>query len=415
MMPMEYTGMHPMRDAIHPALAASMSALHPFFSKSRLPDTPLSEDDIALFMLLVTYSDALDALPLEFTRSFSDLRELDAVLGGMWADHTILTPSAAHLYSLSLRLNNLAAMIEDPEISPAQRLIALKEVADEARAYKMGGEDKIRVAVNTAEMVRCAERKTNEAQIASHMEYMDSILRSFTTIPQLRMYTRDCHPHFKRHCDQNMYASHEEIIPMPGSVPQPTASSSMTRDRERDLHDGPRNTKKRKTMPPQAAGKGRSAHDADAHERSHRNVSAAQNGNGASKRRGETFRGRNAWGDGYGSDDMAESHGEANGHSRGGRSNRGRGRGDVDDMRNGWSRGYPAEKHDRGLYDAPQAMNRSVTADTSSVRGSARGSRSAKTGTVGSGREDADDQRYCFCNNVSYGDMIGCDDDECDQ
>lgn len=48
-----------------------------------MPEAPLSEDDLAFFMLLVTYSDALDALPLETTRSFSDLRELDAVLGGM--------------------------------------------------------------------------------------------------------------------------------------------------------------------------------------------------------------------------------------------------------------------------------------------------------------------------------------------
>lgn len=29
--------------------------------------------------------------------------------------------------------------------------------------------------------------------------------------------------------------------------------------------------------------------------------------------------------------------------------------------------------------------------------------------------EDADERRYCFCNNVSYGDMIGCDDDDCER
>jgi hypothetical protein len=32
--------------------------------------------------------------------------------------------------------------------------------------------------------------------------------------------------------------------------------------------------------------------------------------------------------------------------------------------------------------------------------------------TVG---DDADERRYCFCNNVSYGDMIGCDDDDCER
>lgn len=70
-----------MQEGMHPAMTASMEAVHSFFPKSRLPDGPLTEDDVALYMLLVTYSDALDALPLEFTRSFSDLRELDAVLG----------------------------------------------------------------------------------------------------------------------------------------------------------------------------------------------------------------------------------------------------------------------------------------------------------------------------------------------
>lgn len=29
--------------------------------------------------------------------------------------------------------------------------------------------------------------------------------------------------------------------------------------------------------------------------------------------------------------------------------------------------------------------------------------------------DDADERRYCFCNNVSYGDMIGCDGDDCER
>lgn len=51
-------------------------------------------------------------------------------------------------------------MIEDAQASPRERLLALKEVAEEARAYKMGGEDKIRVAVNTAEIVRATDSAT---------------------------------------------------------------------------------------------------------------------------------------------------------------------------------------------------------------------------------------------------------------
>lgn len=43
---------------------------------------PPSAEDLTLYTTLAAYADALDALPLDLTRSFSDLRELDAVLGG---------------------------------------------------------------------------------------------------------------------------------------------------------------------------------------------------------------------------------------------------------------------------------------------------------------------------------------------
>lgn len=46
-------------------------------------------------------------------------------------------------------------MIENQDVPPSERLMILKEVAEEARAYKMGGEDKIRVAVNMSDMVCC--------------------------------------------------------------------------------------------------------------------------------------------------------------------------------------------------------------------------------------------------------------------
>jgi hypothetical protein len=82
MMPSEYTGMYGVPSGMQPGISGTLDSLHPFFSQARVPEAPLTEDDLALFMLLVTYSDALDALPMETTRIFSDLRELDAVLGG---------------------------------------------------------------------------------------------------------------------------------------------------------------------------------------------------------------------------------------------------------------------------------------------------------------------------------------------
>lgn len=133
----------------------------------RRPST-LASEDVSLFTCLSAYSDALDALPLDLTRSFSDLRELDAVLG-------------PHITSLISRLNGLNEIVRDVDgsyaaqgITSGQRLLLLKECAEEARAYRMGGEDKIRVALNTCET------------IMSHTEYIDAILDNLTSHPELR-------------------------------------------------------------------------------------------------------------------------------------------------------------------------------------------------------------------------------------
>lgn len=44
---------------------------------------------------------------------------------------------------------------EPPKYTPLDRLKLLREVAEDARVFRLGGEDKIRVATNTCETVRC--------------------------------------------------------------------------------------------------------------------------------------------------------------------------------------------------------------------------------------------------------------------
>ncbi|PWN18561.1 hypothetical protein BCV69DRAFT_284865 [Microstroma glucosiphilum] len=161
--------------------AASQSASGDPSSSSanalRRPST-LASEDVSLFTCLSAYSDALDALPLDLTRSFSDLRELDAVLG-------------PHITSLISRLNGLNEIVRDVDgsyaaqgITSGQRLLLLKECAEEARAYRMGGEDKIRVALNTCET------------IMSHTEYIDAILDNLTSHPELReIFETERRPH----------------------------------------------------------------------------------------------------------------------------------------------------------------------------------------------------------------------------
>ena len=96
--------------------------------------------------MCTTFADCVEALPPSITRSVSDLRELDAVLSGSLA-------------TITEKLNALLAMLENGRganatAKPEERLILLKEIAEEARSFRLGGEDKIRVATGTCETVR---------------------------------------------------------------------------------------------------------------------------------------------------------------------------------------------------------------------------------------------------------------------
>lgn len=141
----------------------------------------LATADRNAFKALMHYADQLDALPLELTRTMSDLRELDAVLGG-------------HVSNLNSRMSQLTALVENRHSTPGERLVTLKEVAEEARGYKLGGDDKIRVAVAAAETLAAAERKLDEA---------------FSRI--------NAHPTIAPFTDPVSYLRHLNLIP--GSVP----------------------------------------------------------------------------------------------------------------------------------------------------------------------------------------------------
>lgn len=75
-------------------------------------------------------------------------------------------------------------------------------------------------------------------------------------------------------------------------------------------------------------------------------------------------------------------------------------------------------KQQTATWSGRRAVDGSLSKDGASQgevhRGSGR-TRPSKTTHAGSSGNEQDDQRYCFCNNVSYGDMIGCDDDDCER
>jgi inhibitor of growth protein 3 len=91
--------------------------------------------------LLAEYTHSLDSLPLDLSRNFADLRELDAVLS---SSMTLITT----------KINKLTTMIEDRTASPEDRLWLLSEIGEEAHRLKLGGEDKIRVASAAADNLK---------------------------------------------------------------------------------------------------------------------------------------------------------------------------------------------------------------------------------------------------------------------
>jgi len=91
--------------------------------------------------ILQEYTHTLDALPVDLSRNFADLRELDAVLSS----------SMAVLIS---KINQLTYMIENSMGTKDERLWLLAEVAEEAGRLKPGADDKIRVACVAADGLR---------------------------------------------------------------------------------------------------------------------------------------------------------------------------------------------------------------------------------------------------------------------
>ncbi|EST06215.1 Zinc finger, PHD-finger [Kalmanozyma brasiliensis GHG001] len=422
------------------------------------------------FVTLAAYADALDALPLDLTRSFSDLRELDAVLG-------------SHLNSLTARLNHLTALIEDPSIDQGQRLLALKEVAEEARAYKMGGEDKIRVALNTAET------------IISHTDYIDALdsqLDRFAEISTLLNPTK--HLKLDQYYvpgalkDRKLVTSLDgplgaasgsgagDINGTGGSKKKKVAAHVAAASAAGKSHkaadtasltgaaagaSGSSNSKKRKAISgaavagssaggsskvakTSAAGKGDedvkvAANGSGSHKKKTDSSSHASGGSKASASNSNTRLPRAAHAHiGYTEDDEdaraaasrrgADGEEAAASRSRNSRSVRTAAAHRSDDEDEDMD--DPDVEDDDEEDTTARAKNRGRTggraaATSSRARGAAAasphiGSASASradspASNAGGAGDDADEARYCFCNNVSYGDMIGCDDDDCER
>ncbi|SNX82578.1 related to p33ING1b (ING1) protein [Melanopsichium pennsylvanicum] len=455
------------------------------------------------FVTLAAYADALDALPLDLTRSFSDLRELDAVLG-------------SHLNSLTARLNHLTALIEDPDVDQGQRLLALKEVAEEARAYKMGGEDKIRVALNTAET------------IISHTDYIEALDAQFDRFPEISALLNPTkHLKLEQYYvpgslkDRKLISTLEAHTTAAGSAAVETNGAGGSKKKKIAANVAAANaagakshkaaaetasvagsaagtgtgsnSKKRKTISGGIVANSTSASSkvakTSASGKGDEDVKAAANGSISHKKKTDTHSSAavksNAANSntrlpraahvhsGYTEDDEEGGLGgrkDASTSRRGGGSGAGAGAGDAEEsasrsrsraIRN-TATAQRSDDEDDDLDDADpddevepatsrsnnnsnsnnnnnsnsnsnnnnnsksrSRANRNATSNSRGRGGTAAAAASPHTGSnsasradspasnVGGG-DDADEERYCFCNNYSYGDMIACDDDDCE-
>lgn len=121
--------------------------------------------------LLSEYTHTLDSLPLDLSRNFADLRELDAVL-------------SSQMTSITNNIRKLTHMIEDGKSSKEDRLLLLQDIATEAGSLKMGGDDKIRVACQAADNLKlhAAHMKSLLGKLPS---FDMSVLNRQTTYPHI--------------------------------------------------------------------------------------------------------------------------------------------------------------------------------------------------------------------------------------
>ncbi|KAI0323064.1 hypothetical protein OF83DRAFT_1047997 [Amylostereum chailletii] len=120
--------------------------------------------------LLTEYTHTLDALPIEISRSFAELHELDAVL-------------SATVVSMTGKINRLTDMIENNTASKEERFWLLVEIAEDAQRLRPGGEDKIRVSSLAADALH------------DHHEHMSALLQHAPGFDDSLLIRRTVYPH----------------------------------------------------------------------------------------------------------------------------------------------------------------------------------------------------------------------------
>ncbi|KAF8665276.1 hypothetical protein AX16_000297 [Volvariella volvacea WC 439] len=411
--------------------------------------------------LLNEYTHTLDSLPLDLSRHFADLRELDAVLSSSMA-------------SITSKVYRLINMIEEKSSSKADRLWLLGEIAEEATRLKLGGEDKIRVACQAADNVK------------AHSNHLRSLSEQVPGFDVTTLNRRTTYPH----------VAPRSFMPVTGiengrrrrgvvgsllvamADPSPAKRKRANRDEDVDITQ-PRSPRKDRTTdgPSRSRNNARAKKNERVPSPSESLVSIAShipqhhNQNGTASSRAAANGTSSRGGNGNNSNNKRSRSGAANNHRGGSPQNEQYYNGNHNDhqaMANGnnghngihpssLSYTFPPTDHhlpssalasynnatnqngvgtsgrhhstyDHALslgngseWSAPQqlegpgmpvarnASNHSTTQNPLSAGGTDGATEAGDDGG------DGDDRTYCFCDGVSYGEMIACDDTGCER
>ncbi|THG99853.1 hypothetical protein EW145_g7188 [Phellinidium pouzarii] len=404
--------------------------------------------------LLTEYGHTLDAMPLDLSRIFADLRELDAVL-------------TSTVSSVTGKIYRLAEMIENKSASNEQRLWLLGEIAEEAGKVRPGADDKIRLATQAADSLRL--QKMHLATLVTHLpEFEPAMLVPKTRYPHvsLRAYMPshayetgrrrrapasgglmglgEGSPQKKRRVVQEDDPDYGAASKSPrkektGDGNAQTRPPRGPRTKKVDRHPSPPESLHSVTshMLAHALGNGQRNNQTNPHR-------STQNASSSSKRRTNISNSNAMHADNSLLDTVisrkdnqhlapssstshpslmeAADHGASGNDqdNRHGHSNSVRSGNHNGDVKNGAQR----QLEGPGVPGARASTQSSLTTNlNSTMEGSPAPAGAAATpataggdGAEGDADADNDDGKiYCFCDNVSYGEMIGCDQPGCER
>ncbi|KAI1793078.1 hypothetical protein LXA43DRAFT_1002675 [Ganoderma leucocontextum] len=388
------------------------------------PSSASSPVDTALSLACLSeYAHTLDSLPMDLSRSYGDLRELDAVLSSSMA-------------LLTTKVNELIAMIENNKGTKDDRLYLLTEISEEAARLKLGGEDKIRVACHAADGLR------------AHRTHMRALLdripdKDFArAAEQLGRKTVFPHVTSKQFYPPGMTgeggrrnrraagasAGYGGLL-LNGADPSPEKKKRrVQRDDDDDVTRTPSKKERLDGAPPQRQRNGARAKKIAAE----RPLSPTGSVASVASHFPQNFVAQNT---------TAVSRQAASGRAGSNSSSNKRAQ-EAAARRDAYSAQPPSTSHPSlpppfmanpaGALPEPhgaRAMSNGVVSEWPHGQLEGPGmpvapkfpqvSQEGNDGAMSAGGEpdgDAEDNRtYCFCDGVSYGEMIGCDDEECER